>query len=206
MPWRISGTYVATCSCNLICPCPVDGPPTSADGECRGVLVFQVADGNLDDTDLSGTTFALCNHFPSNLTAGNWKLGTVVGEGASDVQTGAIERIVKGEVGGPFADFAALTEEWLGTERASVSFSNGDAPAGSIGDVSFTFEPLAGPEGSDTQTTVKNGAFGFAPEFRVGRAPTHVSLFGMDFECVYGETADYEFASEMEEGSAVGRG
>ena len=42
MAWRIAGSYVATCSCNLICPCPVDGPPTSEDGQCRGFLVFTV--------------------------------------------------------------------------------------------------------------------------------------------------------------------
>ena len=71
MAWRLSGTYVANCSCQLICPCPVDAPPTGPDGQCRGVLVFDVNEGNQDDTDLSGTCFALCNLFPSNLTAGN---------------------------------------------------------------------------------------------------------------------------------------
>jgi hypothetical protein len=170
------------------------------------MLVFDVSEGDADGTDLSGVTFALCNHFPSNLTAGNWKLGVVIDQAASDEQAAAIERIVKGEDGGPFADFAGLTDEWLGTERASVSFSDGDRPSGSIGDNSFTFEPLEGPEGSGTQTTVKNAAFGFAPEFRVGRAPTSANLFGMEFDCTYGESADYEFASEMEPGAAPGRG
>src|SRR5260221_8393996 len=33
--------------------------------------------------------------------------------------------------------------------------------------------PPPGPEGSDTQTTVKNAAFGFAPEFRVGKSSGH---------------------------------
>jgi hypothetical protein len=206
MAWRIAGTYVASCSCNLICPCPTDGPPTSADGQCRGVGVFHIADGNLDDIDLSGVNVGLVNHFPSNLTAGNWKLGIVVDEGASNEQASALERILKGEEGGPFADFAALTEEWLGMERAAVTFSDGDRPTGSIGGSRWTFEPLAGPEGSDAQTTVKNAAFGFAEEFRVGRAPGHISALGIEFDAIYGETADYEFASEMAEGAAPGRG
>jgi hypothetical protein len=206
MAWRISGTYVASCSCNLICPCPTDGPPTSPDGQCRGVGVFHIADGNLDDTDLSGVNLCLVNHFPSNLTAGNWKLGIVVDEGASDEQAGAVERIIKGDEGGPFADFAALTGEWLGMERAPVTFSDGDRPTGSIGDSSWTFEPLQGPEGSNAQTTVRNAAFGFAEEFRVGRAPGHISALGIEFDAIYGESADYEFASEMAEGAAPGRG
>jgi hypothetical protein len=206
MAWRISGTYVASCSCNLICPCPVDGPPTSPDGECRGVGVFHIGDGNLDDTDLSGVDVGLVNYWPENLTAGNWKLGIVVDDGASSEQAEALERIFRGDEGGPFAEFAALTDEWLGMERASVSFTDGDRPSGSIGDSSWTFEPLAGPEGSGAQTTVRNALFGFAPEFRVGRAPGQMSALGIDFDAIYGETADYEFASEMPAGAPGGRG
>jgi hypothetical protein len=206
MAWRISGTYVANCSCNLICPCPVDGPPTSPDGECRGVGVFHIADGNLDDTDLSDVDVGLVNYWPENLSAGNWKLGIVVDDGASDEQAGALERIFKGDEGGPFAEFAALTDEWLGMERASVSFTDGDRPSGSISDNSCTFEPLGGPEGSGAHTTVRNAAFGFAPEFRVGRAPGHMNALGIEFDAIYGETADYEFASEMPAGAPGGRG
>jgi hypothetical protein len=206
MAWRMAGTYVAACSCNLICPCPTDGPPTSEDGQCRGVGVFHIADGNLDDTNISGVSVALVNLFPSNLTSGNWKLGIVVDDSASDEQANAIEQIISGREGGPFEQFAALTDEWLGVERASVSFSDGDRPRGSIKGTDFGFEPLPGPEGSNTQTTVKNAAFGFAPEFRVGRSSGHFNVHGIEFDAIYGETADYEFASEMEEGAPAGRG
>jgi hypothetical protein len=206
MAWRMAGTYVATCNCNLVCPCPVDGPPTSDDGQCRGVAVFHIAEGNLDDVDLSGVDLSLVNLFPSNLTSGNWKLGVVVDESASDDQADAVERIISGKEGGPFGEFAALTDEWLGMERASVGFSNGDLPSGSVAGTDYTFEPLAGPEGSGTQTTVKNAAFGFAPEFRIGRSSGHFNVHGIEFDATYGETADYEFASEMEEGATPGRG
>jgi hypothetical protein len=204
MAWRMSGTYVANCACQLICPCPTDGPPTGPDGECRGVAVFHVRDGNLDDTDISGTTFAFCNLFPSNLTAGNWKVGIVINEEASDEQAQALERILHGDEGGPFGEFAGLFGEWLGVERARVKFSDGDKPSAEVGDkVKFTFEPLEGPDGS--HTTVKNAMFGFAPEFRVGKAPGHSDLFGIEFDGVYGETADFEFATEAAEGAPKGR-
>lgn len=205
MSWEISGTYVANCSCALICPCPVDGVPTGPDGECRGVNVFHIAKGNLDSTDLSGVDFVFCNWFPTNLTAGGWKVGVVVDDGASDAQASALETILHGEAGGPFGDLAALYGEWLGLERASVTFSGGDTPSGSVaGRVSFTFEPLPGPGGG--ATTVKNAMYGFAPEFRIGRAPGHSDLFGLDFDGVYGETSDFTYASEMAEGAPKGRG
>jgi hypothetical protein len=205
MAWRMSGTYVANCNCRLVCPCPVDQTPTGPNDECRGAAVFSITEGNLDDTDLSGVNFGFVNFFPSNISAGNWKFGIVVDESASDDQAQAMERILKGEEGGPFGEFAALYGEWLGMERAPVTFSDGDRPSASIGDQwSCTFEPLEGPGGSET--TVRNAMFGFAPEFRIGKGSGNNSgLFGLDFDGVYGETADYEFASEMAEEAPKGR-
>ena len=204
MAWQMSGTYVANCSCQLICPCPVDGPPTGPDGQCRGLGVFHIDQGSLDDTDLSGVNFAFTNLFPSNLSSGNWKFGIIVDESASDDQAQALERILHGEEGGPFGEFAPLFGEWLGMERAPVSFSDGDTPSASVGDSSLKFEPLPGPGGG--HTTVKNAMFGFAPEFRVGRAPGHANNLGIEYDGVYGETADFEFASEMAEDAPKGRG
>ena len=205
MAWEMSGKYVASCSCSLICPCPVDAPPTGPNGECRGVAVFHIASGSLDGTDLSGVDFAFANLFPSNLSAGNWKLGIVVDEGASEGQAAALERILHGDEGGPFADFSALYGEWLGVERASVTFTDSDTPSASVADrTSITFESLPGPGGG--VTTVKNAMFGFADEFMIGKAPGPAGLFGLDYEGVYGESAEFSFASEMAEGAPKGRG
>lgn len=65
MSRTISGTYVAGRSCALLCSCPYDGLPWDAGGgtECRGTAVFHVADGNLDDLDLSDVDFAFRNLF-----------------------------------------------------------------------------------------------------------------------------------------------
>jgi hypothetical protein len=203
MAWTISGTYAANCSCRLICPCPVDGTPTGPGDKCHGVGVFSIAKGSSDDLDLSGVNVGLVNRFPSNISAGNIEVGIVVDEGASDEQFSALERIFKGEEGGPFGELSALFGNWLGAERAAVTFSGGDTPSFSIGDSSATFEPLVGPDGS--HTTVKGAAFGFAPEFRVGRGPGHMSALGVEFDGSYGETADFEFSSEQAEDAPKGR-
>lgn len=204
MSWRMSGTYVANCSCQLICGCSTDNPPTGPDGQCRGTAVFHIGEGNLDDVDLSGVDFVFCNLFPSNLTAGNWKVGVLVDDQASDEQARAIERILHGDEGGPFADFSGFYGEWLGMERASVSFEGGERPTASVGsDVRLSFEPLVGADGS--HTTVKSALFGFAPEYRVGRANGHSDLFGLSYDSVFAETADFEFASEMAPDAPKGR-
>jgi hypothetical protein len=205
MAWRIAGSYLATCSCNLICPCPVDGKPTSDDGECNGFIVFSVKDGNLDDTELSGVNFALYNLFPSNLTSGNWTVGIVVDEGASDEQAGALERILKGEEGGPFGELSNFYGTYAGMERDSVTYADGDRPKASIGGASdVEFDPLTGPDGGTT--TVKGSMFGFAPEYGIGHGRGGKSeRFGLSFDPNYAEAADFEFASEMAEGAPTGR-
>jgi hypothetical protein len=195
MAYRIAGKYVASCNCSLVCACPVDGPPTGPDGTCRGVAVFNVAEGNLDDTDLSGTTWVLYNFFPSNISAGSWKVGVVVDEGASDDQANAMERIITGEEGGPFGDFKPLIGEYLGMERASVTMTDSGASIGGVGE--FSWQAFTGPDGS--ATVVRKAMFGFAPEYEIGRTSGHLTTKVGDIDAVYGESANYEFATDMAE-------
>jgi hypothetical protein len=171
----------------------MDGPPTGRDGQCRGLLVFAIKDGNLNDTDLSGVNVAMGYMAPSNISAGNLKLGIVVDDGASDDQANALGRIFKGDEGGMFGEFVPLIGEWLGVERAAVSFSDGDEPSAKIGDTDVTFEAYKGADGNPTTTS--NAAFGFAPVFTLGTSSGSSGLFGESFDASYGEAAEFEYAS-----------
>ncbi len=192
MAYTIKGTYVASCDCAGICPCPVDGVPTGENNECHGALVFAIKDGSLDDIDLGGVNLALYNYFPSNLTSGNWKVGIVVDDGATDEQAQAVEKIISGEEGGPFGEFKPLIGDYLGMERASITVSDGTVSV--AGKTDFTFEPYTGPDGSPT--TVKGAMFGFAPEFTIGKTTGKSDSFGLGFDARYGESADFVFSSE----------
>jgi hypothetical protein len=200
MSYTIKGTYGAVCNCRMICPCPIDGLPTGDGDECNGVLIFDVRQGNLDDTDLSGVPFALYNHFPSNLSSGNWKVGIVVDEGASDAQAQAVERIISGQEGGPFADFGPLIGDYVGMQRGKVSLSGDDDVKGTVAGIGdFETEFAKGSDGSPT--TVSNAMFGFAPTFKVGKGKGRFSVFGSSHEARYAEGAEFEFSSEMAEGA-----
>jgi hypothetical protein len=190
----MAGEYLAHCNCRLVCPCAVDGPPTAPGGNCNGLLAVSVREGNLDDLDLAGVNLALSFDIPSNLSAGDWTIGAWVDEGASDEQAEAVERILSGKVGGPFGEFSALYGEWLGVQRASVSFSDGEAPSATVGDTNMTFEALRTPDGAVTK--MKDAAFGFAPEFILGKSSGRsVTLNGKEFDAVYGEASSFEWAS-----------
>lgn len=206
MTWSISGSYLGGCSCALMCGCSFDAPPRSESGreDCLGATAFHVSEGHLDEIDLSGVDFVLYNHFPSNLTSGNWKVGVVVDERATGEQAAAVESILSGDEGGTFGELSQFYGEYLGMERGSVTLSDGEKPRLSVdGKSELAYEPLTGPDG--TPTTVRNALFGFATEFGVGRATGRSHAFGLSFEAAYGERGDFAFSSDQPAGAPTGR-
>jgi len=190
--FRIKGDYVATCDCQLICPCAFDGPPTGKGGQCHGGSVFNITEGDLDGTDLSGVAVGWLYNAPGNFTAGNVRMGLIVDEKASDAQATAIEKIFKGEAGGVFEQFVPLIGEWLGMERAPVSYSGGKRPSASIGKNNISVDIMTGPDGEPT--VIKNAAMAWRAEgYHVGRGSGKVDAVGISYDAVYGEQAEFEF-------------
>ncbi|MGH3458745.1 DUF1326 domain-containing protein [Aeromicrobium sp.] len=192
MAYRLAGTYVGHCDCRQLCPCAVDGPPTGRDGQCHGLLVHDVTEGNLDDVNLSGVRVAMEYLSPSNISAGNLKIGIVVDSSASEEQADALAQIFKGDAGGMFGDFAPLFGEWTGVRRADISFSGGDEPSASVGGTDVNFTAFRGGDGG--LTTISNAMFGFGPVFTIGQSSGTSEAFGESFEASYGEAAAFEYA------------
>jgi hypothetical protein len=195
MAYKISGTMVTGCECTgALCPCNVDGTPNTPEGKCQGVIVLGVKEGNLDDLDLSGANTALVYTIPGKPSDGNWTMGLVVDDGASDEQAQALERIFHGQEGGMWGEFSGLVGEYLDTQRAAVSVSGNGSLSGSVAGIGeISLEPFKDMQGNPTQ--VKNAAFGMGPEFTIGQASGKVDGFGISFDASYGDTHDFEWAS-----------
>src|SRR5262245_24853308 len=194
MAWTLKGRYVASCSCTNICPCAsASAPPDNPDGttNCWGIGVWDVHEGNMDGVDLSGTRFGISVHYPGLISDGNWQIGAMVDDGASDEQVKAITEILSGQQGGPFAEMAPLITQFAGMERGPVSYAE-DRIA--FDNSSASYEPLRGVDGNST--TMKNAAFGFAPEFELGACKGQIDVFGHSAPASYGERADFEYSSE----------
>ena len=194
MGYTIAGTYVVDCSCRQVCPCAVDGTPTGPEDQCWAGAVFHIEKGKLDDVELSGVDFGFEGHIPGNLTGGNWKMGVVVDQGATDEQADAIGKIMKGEAGGPFAEFAPLIADFS-LRRARVTFSDGDKPRASIEGVGdLTFEPTLGPDGNPT--IFRNAPLAFAPDVKLGKSSGQLTVHGRTVDLDHAESAEFEYSSE----------
>src|SRR5882672_8893997 len=123
MTWQIAGDYFETCSCDYLCPCvPTNlaGKPTK--GHCDFAMVFNIEKGNSDGLKLDGLTFAVIGHAPEVMGKGNWSVGLIIDERASDEQKQAITTIASGQAGGPPAILTGVVGKLLGVESRPIQY------------------------------------------------------------------------------------
>src|SRR5512133_3554070 len=120
MAWSLRGSYVETCSCDLICPCNATFDHGATYDYCRVVLVFSIKDGEIDGTDVAGLKVAAIADTPKVMTDGNWRLGVFIDDQATDEQAEKLAGVFSGRLGGPMEALGPLVGENLGVERAPI--------------------------------------------------------------------------------------
>ena len=190
MAWSLKGSYVETCSCELMCPCNLSFDHGATYDYCRVTLVFDIEEGEIEGTDVGGVTVAAVADTPKVMTEGNWRLGVFVDADASDEQADKLVQVFSGQLGGPMAGLAPLVGEMLGVERAPIevvhdglrhSVRIGDAVDFEIEDIvpfgiesgqPIRFDGMFHPVGSDlTMAEAKRSkidAFGISYEGKTG--------------------------------------
>src|SRR5712664_2436328 len=108
MSWKLTGSYFETCSCDVVCPCTASLALGATLDRCRVTLVFRVADGEVEGTDVSGLTVAALADTPKVMSDGNWRLGVFIDAAASDEQAEKLGAVFGGPLGGPVDMLAPL--------------------------------------------------------------------------------------------------
>src|SRR6476469_1678719 len=120
MAWNLSGSYFESCSCDVVCPCTASLSLGATRDRCNVVLVFNVKEGEVDGTDVSGLTVAAVADTPKVMTDGNWRLGVIIDEAASDEQAEKLGGVFSGALGGPMGALGPMVGENLGLEREPI--------------------------------------------------------------------------------------
>src|SRR4051795_2567523 len=146
MAWKLDGTYFETCSCEAVCPCTASVSFGAHYDYCRVVLVFNVKNGEVEGTDVSGLTVAAVADTPKVMTDGNWRLGVFIDDAASDEQAEKLGGVFSGALGGPMEALGPLIGENLGAKRAPIEVrEDGLTHSVKIGDeVDFEIEDIVG--------------------------------------------------------------
>jgi hypothetical protein len=186
MAWTLEGTYFESCSCEVVCPCTASLALGADYDRCRVTLVFDVAQGEVDGTDVSGVTVAAVADTPKVMTEGNWRLGVFIDEAASDEQADKLAAVFGGQLGGPMEGLVPLIGENLGLQRAPIEVrEEGLTHSVKIGDaVDIEIEdvvPFGVESGEPARVT---GIFHPAgSELTISRATrARVNAFGIEYE------------------------
>jgi hypothetical protein len=186
MSWNLTGSYFETCSCDVVCPCTASLSFGATLDYCRVTLVFNVKSGEVDGTDVSGLTVAAICDTPKVMSEGNWRLGVVIDESASDEQAEKLGAVFSGALGGPMEALGPLIGENLGVERMPIDVhEDGLKHSIRIGDeIDFEIEDIV-PFGSESGEPAKlTGIFHPAgPELNVSHATrSQINAFGIQYE------------------------
>jgi hypothetical protein len=200
MSWSLKGSYVETCSCDLICPCNASFDHGATYDYCRVVLAFNIKEGEIEGTDVGGVKIAAIADTPKVMTDGNWKLGIFVDDQASDEQADKLVKVFGGQLGGPMEGLVPLVGEMLGVERAPIEIvDDGTRHSVKVGDViDFEIEDIV-PFGVETGRPVKfDGMFHpVASDLTIAEAKrSKISAFGIEYEGKTGlSTAEFSWAA-----------
>ena len=198
--WNLTGSYVETCSCELMCPCNMSFDHGATYDFCRVTLVFNVRDGQVDGTDIGGLVVALVADTPKVMTDGNWRLGVFVDDRASDEQFDKLTQVFTGQLGGPMAALAPLVGEVLGVERAAIEVvDDGLRHSVRIGEaVDFEIQDIV-PFGVETGQPVKfDGMFHpVGSDLTMAEATrSQIDAFGISYDGKTGlSTAEFTWAA-----------
>ena len=156
MSWNLTGSYVETCSCELMCPCNLTFTHGATYDYCRATLAFSIREGAVDGTDVAGRRVVAIIDTPKVMTEGNWRLGMFVDDQASDEQFDKLVQVFGGQLGGPMAGLAPLVGEVVGVERAAIEIGDdGLLHRVRVGDViDFEVEDIV-PFGKEDGTPVR---------------------------------------------------
>ena len=190
MAWNLRGSYVETCSCELMCPCSLSLDHGATYDYCRITLVFNITEGRVDGTDVGGLAVVAIADTPKVMTEGNWRLGVFIDDKASDEQMEKLLGVFGGQLGGPMAGLAPLVGENLGVERVAIEIhEDGLRHSVKIGDaIDFEIEDVV-PFGIETgQPARVVGIFHpVASELTVARATrSSIDAFGIQYDGVSG--------------------
>jgi hypothetical protein len=186
MSWKLAGTYFETCSCEVVCPCTVSLANGATYDRCRVTLVFNVVDGDVDGTDVSGLKVAAVADTPQVMSEGNWRLGVVIDAAASDEQAAKLGAVFSGQLGGPMEALGPLVGESLGVERLPIDVrEDGLTHSVRIGDaIDFEIEDIVpfGVESGEPARLV--GIFHPAgSELTISKATrSSIDAFGISYE------------------------
>lgn len=189
--WQISGDYFETCNCDYLCPCltsNIAGQPTQ--GHCNVAMAYHIDEGQYGDLTLDDLTFVVVAHTPGAMGAGDWRVGVIADERATQEQVEAMAAIASGQAGGPMAALAPLVGEFMGIELQPIQYhKNGTSRSISVpGLLEQACEGVPSPVNAGEPLFLDNTLHPSNARVALAKSTgSHLHAFGIDWDDTSGE-------------------
>lgn len=161
MAYKLEGSILEVCDCNVLCPCWIGEDPDN--GTCDSIIAYHIDQGSIEGVDVSGLTMAMLAHIPGNVLDGNFRAVAYLDDKANQHQIDALLAAFGGKLGGPLEDMAKLVGETVAVVPATIEFHVEEGRGTlRIGDeAEAIMEPYRGPTGEIT--TLNQSIFSTIP-------------------------------------------
>ena len=170
--WKLKGELILNCNCTVFCPCVVSlgkHPPT--EGYCQAWLGIRIDSGHFNGEDIGGLNIGMVLDIPGNMGRGNWKAAAYIDERATEKAYDGLISIFSGQARGTTGLFSMLVSEFLGAQRAPVTFeTEGRKRRLMVGKfIQGEVEPITGADPSQ-EVKVTNTGYWMGPDVTIAQA------------------------------------
>jgi hypothetical protein len=103
----MQGRFLEACDCFVPCPCWFQQAPS--EGECTGLMAWQIEQGEIDGVDVSGLSAVSVSHHGGHRDDPHqMRVALFVDAAGSDEQREALGRTFTGKLGGPLKELGDL--------------------------------------------------------------------------------------------------
>ncbi|MGH9481077.1 MAG: DUF1326 domain-containing protein [Terriglobales bacterium] len=126
-PWWARGLLFENCSCQLVCPGHIHFTQRCTYERCQGFWAIRFDAGRFGAAELAGVRAVVVYDTPQLMSSGGWREAFFVDAGASAGQRSAVEAILGGSAGGPWAVLARFVAERAPTQYVPIAIEDAGA-------------------------------------------------------------------------------
>ena len=120
--WFARGLIFENCSCTLVCPGHMHFSQLCTHERCKGYWAIRIDEGDLGGVALGGTRALVAFDTPQRMIDGGWAQTIIIDRSATSDQRRALETLLTGGAGGPWAKLAAFVATRQPTEFRQIEF------------------------------------------------------------------------------------
>ena len=122
--WQARGLMFENCTCQGVCPGHMHYSQACTHERCLGYWAIRIDEGRCEGVDLAGLRAFVAFDAPQRMMDGGWTEVIVIDESASAGQRAVLDRILRGDLGGPWAVLGRFVATRLETRYLPIAFEH----------------------------------------------------------------------------------